>query len=204
MSRWTRKEMVSLGIRDALQGLRRYGRPDKFQDFNVNQIANFVFDGGAGLDGNGRVKLVGTGWGNSGIRGTKSLPRASGRVFVADVVPGSNANTIVGFHDGAGISYTDFVHGIYFYSTGTIGIFENGNFRGNVGSGFTPGTLYRVRITIGTTNAVYQIQGGAYGTLGSASWTNITPGTTSSSTDPVYAAAASELSLSYVDSIGMW
>jgi hypothetical protein len=150
------------------------------------------------------LKLIGTStWGQNGVHSQYNVARASGKKLIMDVYTavktGSHLNNsvIVGWHDGAGDSYTDFSHGILFTSSGAapiLKVYENGNDRGTVGSGYTLGTIYRVRITLdsaGANSAKYEIQGGAYGALGSASWTDITPGTTSSSTTPVYVGVAS-------------
>lgn len=152
------------------------------------------------------LKCVGNAsWGNNGVHSQYNLARASGKQFICDVYTSLKTNShtnnglIVGWHDGAGDSYTDFAHGILFTSSGAapiIKVYENGSDRGEVGSGITMGTVYRVRITLdfaGANSAKYEIQGGAYGALGSASWTDITPGTTSSSTTPLYVGAASAL-----------
>lgn len=142
------------------------------------------------------LKLKGNAtWGGNGAYSQASISRANGKVFLIDIYVGRNATAdnshIVGFSDGGGHSYTNFSHGVLFTSSGAaniIKVYENGNDRGTVGSGFVNGTVYRVRITLGASNnAVYEIQGGGYGALGSASWTTITPGTTSSSTTPLHA-----------------
>ena|GEM_PF-3059141 len=133
-------------------------------------------------------------WGANGAYSQTSFSRASGTVFVADWYTGRNATAvnshIVGFSDRLGHSYTNFSHGVLFTSTGAanvINVFENGNNRGQVGSGYSNGTIYRIRITITGNLAKYEIQGGEYGALGGPNWTNITPGTTSSSTTPLSA-----------------
>jgi hypothetical protein len=146
------------------------------------------------------LQIVGTvTWGQNGIYSQPSIARANGKNFVIDIYTGNNPtadNSIIfGFSDGSGQSYTNFSHGILFNSTGianVINIFENSNNRGVVGSGYTNGTIYRVKITLGASNnATYSIQGGAYGALGSNSWTDITPGGSSSSTTPLYAGISS-------------
>jgi len=140
-------------------------------------------------------------WGDNGCFSQTGVARAQDKVFLCDVsidptnAPASNApNLLVGWHDGAGYSYTDFAHAVDFTTDGTarLTVFENGTSRGNVGSGWVAGCTYRVRITLdpsGASNtAKYEIQGGtAYQPIGGSSWTDITPGTTSSSTSPVYA-----------------
>jgi hypothetical protein len=139
-------------------------------------------------------KLVGNGsWGTNGAFSQASIARANGKVFMCDVYTdfGSASNALaVGFHDGAGHSYTDFAHAVVFTTGGTLQVYENGVQRGTgLGSGYSPGCTYRVRITLGASNAAaYEIQGGPqYGPIGGASWTAITPGTTSSATTPLHA-----------------
>ncbi len=151
--------------------------------------------------------LVGdsTAWGNNGLHSQSSTSRANGKVFLVDVFIPSGAdgssssttpNLMVGWSDGAGQSYTNFSHGLDFTNASSVlrlTVFENGTSRGNVGAnpGFSAGSTYRVRITLGSSNnATYEIQGlPEYSAIGSASWTDITPGTTSSSTTPLYAGA---------------
>lgn len=144
------------------------------------------------------LKLTGNGsWGTNGIISQTSVARAAGKVFMCDVFPNdatTNPNLVVGWHDGAGVSYADFAHGIDFTTsgapTGVLTIFENSNSRGNVGTGYTLGYIYRVRITLGASSAAYAIQGGPeYAAIGGSTWSDITPGTTSSTTTPVYAGA---------------
>lgn len=148
-------------------------------------------------------KVRGNGsWGTNGMFSQAGQARATGLTFVCDVFPAASpsANLIVGFHDGAGQSYSDFAHGVYFTTDGVnarLQIFENGTSRGNTGPtpGFAANKLYRVRITLGATNtqAVYEMQGGSeYPAIGGSSWTDVTPGTTSSSTTPLHAGVSVE------------
>lgn len=146
------------------------------------------------------LKITGNGtWGQNGIFSQASVTKAAGKVFLCDVhittgvAVGSAPNLVVGFHDGAGYSYTDFAHGLDFSGGAPeqLQVFENGTSRGNVGSGFTAGCTYRVRITLGASNdATYEIQGGPeYPVIGGTSWQDITPGTSSSTTTPLHAGA---------------
>lgn len=147
------------------------------------------------------LKIKGNGsWGTNGAFSQTSTSRATGKVFMCDVAinptdthSGSDwPNLIVGWHDGSGVADTDFAHGLDFTSTGgaaALFVFEGGTSRGEVGSDWTKGHTYRVRITLGASNnATYEIQGGPeYAPLGGATWTDITPGTTSNSTTPLHA-----------------
>lgn len=131
-------------------------------------------------------KVRGSGsWGGNGGYSQASIARAAGKVFLCDVFPAAaSANLIVGWHDGGGTGFTNLAHGLDFANPNVITILENGTSRGNVGSGFTAGCIYRVRLTLaGAAGCTYEIQGGPeYPPIGGASWTNITPGTTSSVT----------------------
>lgn len=133
-------------------------------------------------------------WGSAGVRSQGSVSRVTGLTFLLDVYftgsGGDSRGGVVGFHDGvSSVDETHFSHGLLFGYAGALKIMENGNDRGMVGSGWSIKTLYRVRITIAGNAATYEIQGGAYGILGGASWTTLTPGTSSSSsTTPLYAA----------------
>jgi hypothetical protein len=134
-------------------------------------------------------------WGDNGIFSQTTTARSAGKVFecwvyIADTGDVTHNNVVVGWHDGAGQSYSDFAHGLDFTNSGGVlqlKVFENGNDRGEVGTDYTRGHIYRVRITLGASNdATYEIQGGPeYEPLGSASWDDITPGTTSSATSPL-------------------
>lgn len=144
------------------------------------------------------LKVRGNGsWGNNGLFSQQTWTRATGRQLIVDVyVPQSVPNLIVGWHDGAGHSYSDFAHGLDFTQSGgnQLQVFENGSGRGAVGSGYSLGGIYRVRITLGASNnATYEIQGlPQYPPIGDASWQDITPGTSSSSTTPLAVGAAIE------------
>jgi hypothetical protein len=143
----------------------------------------------------GWCKLLGNdNWGANGLFSQSSIARAAGKVFLCDVYVGNGTtpNLVVGWHDGAGQLDSDFAHGVDFTFSGSkaIQVFENGNNRGSVGSGWTAYCLYRVRITLGASSAAYAIQGGPeYAAIGSDSWNDITPGTTSSTTTPLHAGA---------------
>lgn len=141
-------------------------------------------------------------WGNNGAFTQATTSRSAGKIFECSVwsgdgVGGTGAlapNIIVGWHDGAGHSFSDFSHGIDFTETGGVRalfVFENGTSRGAVGASYSLNTIYRVRITLGASSATYEVQGGPeYAAMGGASWTNITPGTSSSTTTPLAAGFA--------------
>lgn len=127
--------------------------------------------------------------------------RVTNRVMLADIYVGRPSvnnylsSLICGLSDGLGLDYTNFAHGVNFsWNTGPVAalaIYENGTFRGFVGSGYTIGAIYRLRFTLTSTGCKYEIQGGPqYPAIGSNSWTNITPGTTNSTTATLYPGAA--------------
>jgi hypothetical protein len=138
------------------------------------------------------LKLVGNGsWGANGVFAQTGHARSGQPTFLADVFLSSTANPgMLGWHDGAGYSFTDMAHAVYF-SGGSIYIFENGTSRGAVSTYATLQT-YRVRIkALSGGGATYEIQGGTqFNPIGSATWTNITPGTTSSATNTLHPGAA--------------
>jgi hypothetical protein len=143
------------------------------------------------------LKLKGNGtWGQNGCFSQTTVARANGKVFQCDVyVPLEGSvnthNTVVGWHDGAGQSYSDFAHGLDFTTSAGVRrlqAFELGVSRGLVGTnpGYTEGYIYRVRITLTTTGATWEIQGGTeYQPLGGSAWTDITPAGTSDTTTPL-------------------
>lgn len=155
------------------------------------------------------LKVRGDGtWGNNGAFSQTSIARATGKIFQCDIFLTSTiAYPMIGFHDGAGTSYTDFSHGLQFTSSGpaVLKVWENGNDRGSVGS-YAINTIYRVRITLGASNnATYEIQGGAFAALGGATWTDITPGTSSSATTPLHAGVAGKDAVdSYVGDVKLY
>ena len=140
------------------------------------------------------LRLKGNGsWGANGAASNTPHNVAGGLTFECDVfiegVP--QPNLIVGFADGSGVDYTDFAHCIDFTESSgyKLQIFENGTSRGSPGAGYSFNTPYRVRITLdGLGGAVYEIQGGTqYEPIGGSVWSDITPGTSASSTATVYA-----------------
>lgn len=145
---------------------------------------------------------TGDAWGANGMKThTYNVTRAAGKKMLFDVYAGLSSSTgqnsrlIVGLGSGSGIHYTDLAHSILFgYSAGNVlEIYEDGNDRGAVGSGWTYGCIYRFRITplVGG-GATYEVQGGTkYEPLGGALWTDITPGTSASAVNTFYPTVAS-------------
>lgn len=143
-------------------------------------------------------------WNNNGLYEQASHARSGQPTVVVDVFPGNDQNgsgyCMVGWNTGAGINYSDMAHGVNFAASGVINVYENGNARGTVGSGYTPGTVYRVKIqALSGGGATYSIQGGTqYQAIGSGSWTDITPGTTTSATSNLHAGATAYHGSSYL------
>jgi hypothetical protein len=136
------------------------------------------------------LKIIGNGsWGANGAFVTTGHARSGQPVLLVDVNPAGASGDpgMVGWHDGAGQSYTDFAHGVIF-TGGALRVYENGSDRGAVGSGYTLGHTHRIRITaLSGGGATYEIQGGPnYNPIGHATWTNITPGTTTSATNTLH------------------
>lgn len=135
----------------------------------------------------GMCRMRGNGsWGSNGAFSASSWARAAGLVYEVSWLASANTSACIGWHDGAGVSFADIAHG-FLLQDFNIFVFENSNNRGDVGD-YADHTLYRARFTILGSNCKYEIQGGAFGTFGGSSWTNVTPGTSSSATDPLSAA----------------
>jgi hypothetical protein len=147
------------------------------------------------------LKMTGNGsWAANGLHSQASIARAAGKVFMCDVhippgvVAAAAPNLLVGWSDGAGQDYANFIHAVDFTAGGGITldlqVHEAGAFRSIVGNHYSAGSTYRIRITLGANNAAYAIQGlPEYNPIGSASWTDITPGVTSSSVTPLHPGA---------------
>lgn len=150
-------------------------------------------------------KILGdSNWGNYGLRSKTSVARSSQKQLIMDILP-STDNAMYGWNDGGGASYTNLAHAISFAGGPALVVWEAGVSRGTVGSGFTAGSIYRIRLTLDTPSAnkcKYEIQGlPEYPPIGSTVWTNITPGTTSNSTTPLYAGIAAFGGPSYISDV---
>jgi len=139
------------------------------------------------------------GWGNNATYATNTWTRASGKTFIVDIAPDANDATLghslmVGLNSG-NTTVASYCHGVLFgdISTGgAIKVFEDGNDRGQPGTHtWVRHATYRIKIvpSSGGTGATYSIQGGTMAALGSASWTDITPGTSSSAVNTFHPAA---------------
>lgn len=149
-------------------------------------------------------------WGTNSMFSQSSIARAVGKVFLCDVYttgPIVAGSVTVGFHDGAGHLQTDFAYGVSFSGGGgVLNVYENGNARGVVGAGYSVDCTYRIRITLEAAGAAkYEIQGGSeYESIGDSAWTDITPGVTSSATDPLHAGVANWNDPAYVGDVRMY
>lgn len=150
----------------------------------------------SGGDTQAAVAMAGNGsnWGN-GLMRTTTWDRAANRTVEWYVRLSASAteqvNIMVGVLDGTSISgltnmETHTSYAVDFTNPGTsdkrLYVFENGGTsRGAVGPnpGYSAGNIYRVKIVIASDgSATYAIQGGPeHPMIGSASWTDITPGT---------------------------
>jgi hypothetical protein len=138
------------------------------------------------------LRMLGNGnWGANGVRSKIGHARANGKVLLVDVNCGddngggaANHGFFVGWTDGAGVDVANFTHAVLFGSGKTLRIYEDGALRATVGAWDTQIT-YRVRITLTTTGAIYEIQGGDFGPIGS-SWTTLDPVTSSSADATLY------------------
>lgn len=153
-------------------------------------------------------KLAGNGsWSANGLFRTTGGSRTNGRYMMLDVfMPRGASGTgvcMIGWNDGGGHNFSNMAHAVNFAGGvspgGIINVYENGTNRGTVGSGWTAGCIYRVRITQTATGATYEIQGGReYPPIGSASWTNITPAGSSSATATLHAGAIAYANTAYI------
>lgn len=159
-------------------------------------------------------KLIGKNdgtWGSDGAYTQSSVARSTQPYVQIDFTmafsTSSSYGFMVGWSDGGGHSYTNFAHGLLVQTNSTFVAFENGNNRGAVGSGFSKGAIYRLRIqALSGGGAAYQIQGGTeYAALGGTSWTTITPGTTTSATNTLHAGfAAAGNDVNYVGDVKIY
>jgi hypothetical protein len=146
------------------------------------------------------LTLVGNGsWTTNGVISKYSCARSAEKTLVVDLIfattTGATAPVVmVGWNNNTSIDYVNFAHSIAVLtptSTLEFKVYENGTDRGVVGSGVALNTVYRLKIkALSGGGATYSVQGGAYATLGSGSWTDITPGTTTSATATLYPAVS--------------
>lgn len=157
-------------------------------------------------------KLFGNGsWGGDALYRTASVTRAEGTAMVVDIfaprgADGSGFGCVgwgLGGTIGSGYSNTNFAHAVNFAGGNGINVYENGTLRGTVGSGWTAGCIYRVRITLHSGgSATYEIQGGKeYPAIGGTSWAAITPGNTASVTNTLYPGAAAYAGKAYISDV---
>lgn len=143
------------------------------------------------------LRMRGAGaWGSCGLRSVQGFGRD--KSMIVDVYPTNQSPfeqattyTLVGWSKGSSINYTDFEHALIFGAPGKLYVYESGVSRGEVGSGFTSGGIYRVKISLSPSGAEYFVQGGAqYPDLGSDQWTNITPTVSAGASSQLYLGAS--------------
>lgn len=171
--------------------------------------------GNVEIDGNYQwCKLAGnTAWGSNGLYRTATQARSNGRAMVVDVFMPRGASAtgvcMVGWSDAGGHNFSNMAHGLNFAGGtspgGVLNAYENATNRGTVGSGWTSGCIYRVRITQTATGATYEIQGGPeYPAIGSGSWTSVTPGTSSSGTVNMSPGAIAYANNAYISDVRVY
>jgi hypothetical protein len=136
------------------------------------------------------VKVKGDGtWGDNAARGQATYSRVNGRALVVDVYAPATATSGQGvnveWNDGGGFAQTNGKHRVELGSGFAINVKES-NVTLSSSATWTKGCIYRIKITLGTTGATYQIQGGKeYPAIGSASWTTLSAPGSSGSTTPL-------------------
>ena len=156
------------------------------------------------------LKLFGnSSWGANGIFRTTLETRATGKAMVVDVyVPQDAASGAigVGWSTGTGQSFVNFAHLLNFAPSNILNIYENGTARGTVGSGYSFGAIYRIRVTLDISgSAIYEIQGGPeYPTLGGSVWADITPTVSNSASNTLTPAASAYAGSSYISDIRVY
>jgi len=129
--------------------------------------------------GNGVVNV------NSFYR-TTTEPRVTGTQLIQDVYIGRDTAALgmgmVGWHDGGGFGFINCVHALNFHNVSGIQVYESGTLRGAVFATYTYGSIYRIRITLQASSAIYEIQGlPEFPVLGGPTWATLTPPDPSSS-----------------------
>jgi len=159
-------------------------------------------------------KVFGTGaWDGNGLHTTASFARAEGLRFLVDVFMPRDASTgwgcvgwSLGGAIGSGYSNNNFAHALNFAGGGIVNVYEDGILRGTVGSGWTPGGIYRVRITLhGGGGATYEMQGGKeYPAIGGPTWSNVTPGTSASANNTLYPGSVAYGGSAYISDVRVY
>jgi hypothetical protein len=132
-------------------------------------------------------------WNTNTIYSKISTIRVAGKVFMADVfininTSGAQPEGAFGFMDGAGYDYSNFLHAVNFGAT-SITILESGSVL-TTGLTYTAGCSYRIRITLNTIGAIYEMQGGTeFPSIGGSYWTRISVSSTGTSS-PLYPGAS--------------
>lgn len=151
-------------------------------DENIWSITQSI-TGNVEIDNNYQwLKLFGNGiWGSNGIYRTVTDTRTDGKSMMLDVYIPQGGSTygvmMVGWSNANGQHYSNLSHGLNFGPNGILNIYEDGVKRSDVGTGYSDGCIYRVKLTLGVDgSSKYLIQGGLeYPELGSDNWYDITP-----------------------------
>jgi len=143
------------------------------------------------------TQLYGSGAGSNALYSQQTFARASEPEMIVDIycpslteAPAFNNAARVGWTTG--YTANSYAHAFDFTNTGAaleLAIWELGTKKYSSIGGYEKGSIYRVSIKLTAAGgAVYKIQGGTYGQIGSASWTTITPnlaGGTSGTSTPL-------------------
>lgn len=141
-----------------------------------------------------KIKGNGT-WGANAMKVTASTTRSEGVSMVVDVFCAratSGQGVAVEWNNGGGFAQTNGAHRVEFGASYNLNIFEDGTSRAVMASGWSIGSIYRVKITLHADgSAAYSIQGGKeYPKIGGATWQDITPGTSYSADNTLHPSAS--------------
>ena len=146
------------------------------------------------------LKLNGAGnWLSNNLVSRVSFPLVSNRTMVVDAFMPRNSSggfATIGFMPTNSITNAIINYSHCFNFGGNqIQIYEDGNLRSTLSGNWTNGAIYRLRISLKNTNAVYSIQGGLqYPRIGSTNWFDVTPALSSTTNISLYSVGASVFS----------
>ncbi len=127
----------------------------------------------------GRLVNVGAGWGPRGHYSVQTMERPTDGVLrvTGEIVTPASGAAMWGMFNATATTfhYNQMPHAMYF-ANGSLQIYENGSFKGTVGS-YTRGQQYEVRIDVLATGAEYFVR-----LSGSPDWTALTSFTSSNTT----------------------
>ncbi len=146
-----------------------FGKPPITGTDGYILVDNFGFERGAAQF----VDVLPAAFGTVGILSAKAFSRAEGRYLLATFRINTAGNFVPGFFDGIGVNTTDCLYGLSI-ENGAFHIYEAGARIALTGKTNATGTDYSLRITLKDAGgALYEIQGGTYGTWGGRDWTTL-------------------------------